>query len=358
MISQPLHLLLICLAGWINREQQQVIDYLQTENRILKEKLGKKRILLNDDQRKRLAIKGKFLGRKLLEQIATIVTPDTILRWHKQLIATKWDFSDRRRKIGRPRIRQAIIEQILRFSNENPTWGYERIQGALKNVGYNICASTVANVLKDHGVEPTPDRLQKTRWKEFLKAHWESLIATDFFSVEVWTNCGLITHYVLFVIELSTRRIQITGITRSPDNFFMANCARNLTDEKDGLLRGGTILLHDRDTKFTKDFRDILKDADVKTFKLPPYSPNLNAYAERFVKSIKTECTDKMIFFGYEMLCNTINEYQIHYNFERNHQGINNELIEPPNEIYNPTNQIICKERLGGILKYYHRKAA
>src|SRR5450631_1823694 len=156
-ILHPWQLLLAILAGWINEKQQQVIEYLRTENQVLKEKLGKKRILLNDDQRRRLAVKGKTLGRKLLDEVGTLFTPDTLLRWHRELVAQKWDHSGERKSVGRPRIRQIIVDLILRFARENPTWGYDRIQGALDNVGYHISDKTVGNVLKAHGIEPAPD---------------------------------------------------------------------------------------------------------------------------------------------------------------------------------------------------------
>ncbi len=221
-----------------------------------------------------------------------------------------------------------------------------------------------------HGIEPVPDRSQKTRWRDFLKAHWQSLAATDFFTVEVWTARGLVTHYVLFVIDLATRRVEIAGITHSPNAKFMAQCARQLTDDFSGFLTDNnkTFLIRDRDTKFTQQFDDILEEAGVQPLVLPPRSPNLNSYAERFVKSIKTESLDKMIFFGEASLRKTIREYMIHYHEERNHQGLENRLIEPHDgiemesvsiaDVDHATSEIICKERLGGILKYYHRKAA
>jgi putative transposase len=156
-ILQPWQLYFVILAGWINRQQQEVIEYLITENQVLREKLGKKRILLTHDQRRRLAVKGKILGRKRLEEVGTLFTPDTILRWHRMLVAKKWDYSDRK-KPGRPRIRQVIVDLILRFAKENPSWGYDRIQGALANVGHHISDQTVGNVLREHGIEPAPDR--------------------------------------------------------------------------------------------------------------------------------------------------------------------------------------------------------
>jgi hypothetical protein len=159
IIMQPWQLLLLGLSGWVNHRQQHTIEYLITENQILKEKLGKKRILLNDDQRRRLAVKGKMLGRKLLLEIATIVTPDTILRWHRQLVAEKWDYSDRRtKKPGRPPVSEEVKHLVLKMARENPTWGYDRIQGALSNLGFDISDTTVGNILSANGIEPAPDR--------------------------------------------------------------------------------------------------------------------------------------------------------------------------------------------------------
>jgi putative transposase len=155
---QPWHLLLLGVAGWVNRQQQLAIDYLRTENTVLREKLGKRRVLLTDDQRRRLAVKGKVLGRKLLGEVGTLFTPDTILRWHRQLVAAKWDYSDHRQAVGRPRVRQEIVDPVLKLARENPCWGCDRIQGALANVGYRITDTSVKNILKAHGIEPAPDR--------------------------------------------------------------------------------------------------------------------------------------------------------------------------------------------------------
>ena len=174
-ILHPWHLMLMVLAGWINRQQQEVIEYLRTENQALKEKLGKKRILLNDDQRRRLAVKGKILGRKQLEQIGTLFTPDTILRWHQRLIAKKWDYSDRRKSVGRTKTSKEIVERVLRFAHENPLWGYDRIQGALDNLGHVISDQTVGNILKEHGIEPAGDRKRKPLGRHFPKPIGTSL---------------------------------------------------------------------------------------------------------------------------------------------------------------------------------------
>jgi putative transposase len=188
----------LILAGWINRQEQDVIKYLRAENRVFREKLGKKRILLNDDQRRRLAVKGKILGRKMLEQMATIVTPDTILRWHRELVATKWDYSRCRNKIGRPPVSAEVVKLVLRMARENPSWGYDRIQSALANLGHLISDKSVGNILKAHGIDPAPDRKRQSTWKSFLQCHWDVLASVDFTTIEVWTKSGLVTIYLLF----------------------------------------------------------------------------------------------------------------------------------------------------------------
>ncbi len=357
-VLQPWHVLLNILAGLINREQQEVIEYLRAENQVLKEAHGKKRIRLNDDQRRRLAVKGKILGRRLLGEIGSAFTPDTILRWHRQLVAEKWDFSDRRTAVGRPRVRPEIVDLVLRMARENPTWGYVRIQGALANLGHKISDTTVGNILREHGIEPVPERKRRSTWREFLEAHWDVLAAIDFTTIEVWTRSGLVTFYLLFVMEVASRRVHIAGCTTNPDERWMKQVARNLTDSYDGFLASTRYVLMDRDGKFSAAFRSILKDAGVKSVRLPARSPNLNAHLERFMRSLKAECLDRMIFFGEASLRRATNEFLAHYHGERNHQGLGNRLIAGSDELVHTTGPIRCRERLGGMLRYYHRAAA
>ncbi len=349
--------MLFSIAGWLNREQGAVIEYLKEENRVLRELLGDKRPRLNDEQRRRLAIRGKSLGRMLLSTVCSIVTPDTILRWHRKLIAQKYDGSARR-GLGRPRVLGIIQRLVVRMAHENRTWGYERIQGALSNLRYNICETTIKRILKDHGIEPASERSKKTTWKEFLSTHWESLTATDFFTVEVWTPFGLVRYMVFFVIDLSSRQVEIAGIAPDPNGAWMKQMARNLTDCFDGFLVGKRYLIHDRDPLYTTAFTSILKCTGIRCIKLPPKSPNLNAYAERFVRSIKYECLNRMIFFGEKHLRFTIKEYVEHYHTERNHQGIENKLIERNDGGEQCVGSVASHMRLGGMLKFYHRLAA
>ncbi len=262
-VLQPWQLLLLILAGWVNRHQQDAIEYLLTENQVLREKLGKGRILLSDDQRRRLAVKGKVLGRKSLEKLAKIVTPDTLLRWHRELIARKWDYSHMRQSVGRPRTGQQIVDLTLSLARENPSWGYDRIQGVLANLGFKISDTTVGNILKAHGIEPAPERSKRTDWRTFLGAHWDSIAAADFTTVEVWTRSGLVTFYILVVMHLKTRRIEIAGATPHPNSGWMQQVGRNLTDCADGFLRISTHVILDRDTKHLP-LRQILESSDIE----------------------------------------------------------------------------------------------
>ena len=321
-VLQPWQLYFVILVGWVQRQQQEVIHYMIAENRVLQEQIGKKRILLNDDQRRRLAVKAKLLGRKRLQEIGTLFTPDTILRWHRTLVARKWDYSNRRSDTaGRPRIRQVIVDLILRFAKDNPSWGYDRIQGALANVGYHISDTTVGNVLRQHGIEPAPDRTSQTTWATFLKAHWDVLAAIDFTTVEVWTKGSLVTFYLLFVMELKNRRVHFAGCTTSPHEAWIKQTARELTNCEDGFLNEKKYLIMDRDTKFCESYRSVLEQFGVEPVILPPRSPNLNAHLERFIGSLKSECLDRMIFFGEISLCNACRNFLLHYHEERNHQG-------------------------------------
>lgn len=352
----PYQFLLVALAGWLNRHQQAVIDYLIEENRVLKEQLKGRRLRLTDEQRRRLAVKGKALGRQLLEEVSTLVTPDTLLAWHRKLIAQKWTYP--RKGPGRPRVTQAITDLLLRMAAENDSWGYDRIQGALANLGHTIAPNTVKNILKRHGIEPAPERRKRTSWHIFLKAHWELLAATDFFTVEVWMPRGLVTYYVLFTIQLATRRVYVAGITTNPNGGFMIQVARQLTDDFDGPLRSYRFLIMDRDDKFTPHFKAFLRREGIEPVLCPPRAPNCNAYAERFVRSVKEECLDRIVPIGLMSIRRAVSEFLLHYHSERNHQGLENRLIEPPSRLGTRDGPVHRRERLGGMLSYYYRLAA
>jgi transposase InsO family protein len=326
---------------------------------VLKTQLGGRRLRLTDTERRRLAALAHPLGRKRLKEVATLATPDTLMRWYQRLIAQKFDGSTYRRQCGRPRVAEEIELLVVRMAEENPTWGYRRIQGALANLGHPIDKLTVRNILRRHHLEPAPQRRQAGMgWAQFLKLHWEVLAATDFFTVEVATWYGLVTYYVLVVMDLATRRVQVAGITPHPTAAFMQQCARQLTDPFDGFLLGKRYLLHDRDTKFTQAFDGLLKSSGVEPVVLPPRSPNLNAHCERFVRSIKEEALSHMIMIGEASLRYAIHQYLAHYHTERNHQGLGHQLITPEPDMGSRSGQVRRCKRLGGLLSYYDREAA
>ena len=280
--------LLLVLAGWVNRQQQDVIGYLREENRVLRAGLRGKRLRLSDDDRRRLAVKAQALGREALAQIASVATPATLLRWYRYLIAAKYDGS-KNRSPGRPPTAKDIRELIVRMARENPTWGYTRLRGVLKNLGHELGRNTIKRVLADHGIAPAPEPGKSMSWSTFIKAHWG--------------------------------------------------------------------LIHDRDPLFTEAVRGLLRDSGVKPLRLPAKSPNLNAYAERFVLSIRRECLDRFVPLSERHLRTAVTEYVVHYHTERNHQGLGNELLTPLPASANDAGPIVSRERLGGILNYYCRAA-
>jgi transposase InsO family protein len=242
------------------------------------------------------------------------------------------------------------------MATENERWGYTRIVGELAKVGHRVSRSTVRRILTEHGVGPAPERLPHMPWSKFLKAHWDAIAAADFFTVEVWTSVGLVRYLVFFVLDLATRRVEIAGIAPEPTGLWMSQVARNLVDEFDGFLKGKRYLIHDRDPLYTRDFRARLSSAGVESVRLPARSPNLNAYAERFVLSIKSECLDRMFLLGERHLRTAVAEYVEHYHRERSHQGLGNQLIQ--REPRSGSGPVTCHSRLGGLLNHYEREAA
>ena len=227
------------------------------------------------------------------------MTPDTILRWHRRLIAEKWSYL--RKRPGRPGIMKRIAKLIVRMATENPSWCYSRIQGALKNLDHRVARSTIARVLKEQGIPPVRDR--PTSWRTFLRANWGKIVAADFFTTEVWTARGLVTYYTRFVLDLGTRRVHVAGATPHPDEAFMTQAAWRLTDAVDGFLVGHRALICDRDTKWTDRFRRLIEDG-VRIVQTPIQAPNANAYAERFVRSIREESLDR-VFSSASDVCAT-----------------------------------------------------
>src|SRR2546426_9578063 len=280
--------LLACITGSVEEQLLLRNEYVVEENRILRNQIAG-RVQLTDAERQTLAAIGTKLGKQALEEVATIVKPDTILAWHRKLVAQKFDGSRQRQAPGRPEIDKDLEPLVVRMAQENRSWGYDRIVGALANLGYPLSAQTVGNILKRYGIPPVPERKTPTTWKEFIRTHLDVLVATDFFTAEVWTLGGLVTYYVLFFIHLGSRKVYVAGVTPHPNEAWMVQVARNVTMEAWGFLSPGQYLIHDRDGKYCPAFQQIIDGAGVKRVPLPPRSPNLNAYAERWVRSVKEE---------------------------------------------------------------------
>src|SRR3954451_2274271 len=305
--------LLAYVTGMVNQQLLLQNEYLITENRILRSHLPD-RLRLTDPQRATLATIGKRLGRQALQQVGLVANPETILGWYRKLIAQKFDGSKHRAYPGRPTVGREITDLlIVRMARENSDWGYDRIAGALKNLGHDVSDQTVGNVLRRFGIGPAPKRREQMNWAHFIRNHMAVLAGIDFFTIEVLTWRGLATYYVLFFLHLETRRVTVAGITQHPTEEWMVQMARNAVDVVDGTLLPVRYALHDRDTRFCSSFRTMLRSGGVQPVRLPPRSPNLNAYAERWVRSIKHECLSKLILFGEASLRGTVTEFLMHY---------------------------------------------
>ena len=361
------------LRNLLKDPQQQilllVIDYLQEENRMLKHKLEKsgKRLLFTPEERRTLAIKGKVLHDQKLTHYIKIVQPETLMRWYRKLIAKKYDSSKKPRRIGRPEIPPHHCKLILKLARENKSWGSLRIHGQLKALNIEVSHEAIRQLLRKHGFSPDGKKQSQGTWRAFIKRHKDVLWATDFFTCELLNLKGIKTIYILFFIHIQTRRVVIAGTTEHPNMEWMKQQARNLT-AYDGELKDAKFLIHDRDTKYCQDFTQVLHSSGIKTIKLPPRSPNLNAYAERFVRSIKEECLSKFILLNEKMLHHVLKEYLAHYHNERAHQGhdIGNCILfpdgtDPPDEQLEQFEighlKLEKHVRLGGLLNFYSKAA-
>ena len=341
--------LLAYVTGRINQDLLVKNEYLAAENCILRAQLPA-RLRLSDPERSTLADIGKRLGRKALAEVACVAKPDTILAWYRRLIAKKFDGSKLRRYPGRPPIEPKLEELIVKMARENSGWGYDRIMGALANLGYTVSDQIVGNVLRRYGIAPARNGAKTQRgrnssnriwpfWPGSTSLLWRSLLG------------GLVTYYVLFFIHLESRRVSLAGITRHPDQPWMQLMARNATVETWGIPDQRRYALHDRDTKFCSVFRETLKAGGIEPIQLPARSPNLNCYAERWIRSAKSEALSKLILFGEASLRRAVTAFIDHYHAERNHQGKGNVLLFPSEEIgrQKPRSRIRCREHLGGL---------
>lgn len=348
---------LLYLAAATERELVQQIEYLKTENEILRSKLPK-RITVTLAERNRLVRLGKAVGAAI-KQLVSIVTPRTFARWLNEDRQPKV-VKQSRRQPGRPKTPDEIRDLILRLARENG-WGFTRILGELKKLGIRIGRSTVINILREHGLDPGPMRGEGS-WSDFIQRHAKTLWACDFFTKRIVTMRGLVDMFVLVFIHIGTRRVFVSGMSANPDNIWMKQQARNFAMTFADAPLAASHLIRDRDCKFTADFDQILKDDGIETVRTAIRSPNMNAYAERFVQSIKTECLDHFVVFGDKHLRYLLDQYLAYYHSERPHQGLGNRPLsapdDPPVTLPFPQSEVAYSERLGGLLKHYYRQAA
>ena len=338
---------------------QKSLDYCMEENRVLREELrekhGVKNLRLSDSQKRRLAVKGIALGRYLLSDVAMIFQPETILAWHKNLVAKKYKCSEAgsSEKKGRKTVSQEIIDEVLLLAQRNPEWGYDRIKGVMEYLGFKVGRTTIKRILEDNGMIPDPELKRRISWKEFLKSHWDIMTATDFLSVELLTPRGLVKCMILFFIDIKTRKVEIGGVKVSPDDEWMKQMARNQVDCIDGFLKDKKYLICDRDPLYTAGFEHILNTSGVKIKRTPAFSPNMNPHSESFVKTLKFGCLNKMIFMNERQVRYATSQFVKHYNTERPHGGIGGKMIEPLPQ--DEGGEILEFERLGGLLRSYRR---
>ena len=273
-----------------------------------------KRLDLEPTDRAVLSALSRLLSRP--RWAAFLVTPATLLRWHRNLIARKWTYP--RRRPGRPPVQAAIRALVLRLAKENPSWGHRRIQGELVGLGYRVAASTVWSILTKAGMDPAPRRIGPT-WTEFLTAQAKGILACDFLHVD---TIGLTRVYVLFLMEIATRRVHILGVTTHPNGQWVAQQARNLLldlGERAGQFR---FLIRDRDTKYTTMFDEVFSGEGIGILRSPPRAPRANAYAQRRVRTVRRECLDRMLVYSPRRLLAVLGEFVVHYNEDRPHQSL------------------------------------
>jgi putative transposase len=279
------------------------------------------------------------------------VTPHTLLRWHRELVRRKW--AQPRRSPGRPTVDPQVRQLVLRFARENPRWGYPRIAGELLKLGLRVSPSTVRRLLLAAGLEPAPRRAGPS-WRDFLRQQAASMLACDFFTVE---TISLRRFYVLFFIELGSRRVHLAGCTTNPSGAWVTQQARNLSFT--GLFERMRFLIHDRDSKFTAAFDEVFRSEGIKVIHTPIRAPQANAYAERFVRSIRAEGLDWLLILGRRHLERVLRVYTAQYNRERPHRGLALLPPEPANAAGPPTaGKIERRDRLGGLIHEYYRAAA
>ena len=301
-------------------------------------------------------LKGRTaLGRSRLTEVMLLFKPDTVLKWHRELVRRKWTFQQTSRRAGNTALAPEVEALIVQLARDNPRFGYKKLVGELRKLGYRMGRSTVRDVLKRHHIQPAPERRRtSSNWRTLLSSHKAQLLATDFFTVEtVWLQ----TVYVLFFIELNTRRVHLAGCTSQPSSAWVTQQARQLTWKlRDSTPTSNRFLIHDRDTKFTLSFDTVFVSEGMAIVLTPPQAPNANAFAERWIRSVRKECLDHLLIFSERALHAVLTDYVEYYNRARPHQGLQQQTPIP----YTPCLQDTIRRRkvLGGLINDYYREAA
>jgi putative transposase len=342
---------LVVLRRRSEREKEIEILLLRHQLRVLERQVGRPQLTQAD--RALLAAFGRVLSRQRW-QSSLFVTPATLLRWHRELVARRWTYPHRRP--GRPPTPTEVRELVVRLARENPGWGYRRIQGELVGLGIKLAASTVWAIVKEAGIEPAPRRLEQT-WGGFLRQQAESILECDFLTVD--TLC-LKRFYVLFFIELATRRVHLAGITTNPDGGWVAQQARNLLMQLGDEGVRPRFLVRDRDSKFTRDFDEVFRCEGIRVIKAPVRAPKAKAHAERWVGSVRRECLDRLLILGHRHLQHVLGAYVRHFNEHRPHRALGQ---RPPTSDEQPVAAVLDLDRLrrrdllGGLIHEYQLAA-
>lgn len=339
---------------------QKMNDYLVEKIRIYEEHLtsltGKKRPELTESDKRRLAQKGKALNDFLLASVEPTWAPGTLRDWYNSLVGAKYDSTGNpdQKKRGRKPVSPEIVEEVLRLANQNPDWGYKRIAGTMRYLGYDICPSTVKHILDNHGIVPDPERRLRGDWEQFIETQQYVSAATDFAQVEMLTSGGLVRESLLFFMDIGSRETRLGGIVHDPDSNWTTQIARNMCDMIDGFMLGKKYLIRDRDALFTRRFDTMFESIGVKIKKLPPFTPQMNARMENFIRAIKTECLDKIIFTSEAQLRVAIKDYLEYWNHYRPHAGLDGNMVKPyPQDMDAPVREVTF---LGGLLHGYRRE--
>ncbi len=341
------------------RTQQDQIDYLREKVAVLEEiameKNGGKKPEFSDDQKKRLAYRGKKLSEFLLSEVERTYSPGTLYSWFRELVGQKYDSTGRsgQKKRGRKPISTEIVQETRTLAERNPDWGYDHIAGTMQYLGFDISASTVRKILNDHGIVPDPERRKRGDWPQFLETQQFFTGATDFAQVEMLTPFGIVRQSLLFFMDIGKREVRFGGMAHNPDSNWTTQIARNMCDMFDGFMREKKYLIHDRDSLFNKRFDAIFESIGITIKRLPPFTPQMNGRMENFMRALKTECMDKIIFTAEWQIRLAAKEYLEYYNHYRPTSALDGKMINPyPQDDEGKIQEISF---LGGLLHGYKR---